>query len=83
MTSQDTVGRRRRPVSRARRVGNAVIGALAGAAAGAAATWLATSPDRIVPWIVGTLALLGAGLGYRYGRGVVRAAGQSLWEAWW
>lgn len=83
MTSQDTVKRHRRPVSRARRVANAVIGALAGGAAGAATAWLAAQPDRIVPWVVGILALLGAWLGYRHGRGVARAAAQSLFEAWW
>lgn len=86
-TSFDTpVGTRprgRRPLPRTRRIANACIGALAGGAAGAAAGWLAFPPDRIVPWIIGTLALLGAALGYRHGRGVVRAAARSLFAAWW
>ena len=73
--------RRRTPVARTRRVVNAVIGALAAGAAGAAAVWLAAPPDRVVPWIVALMAALGAGLGYRHGRGVVRAAGEALVSA--
>jgi hypothetical protein len=42
---------------------------------------LAAPPDRIVPWFIGGMALLGATLGYRYGRGVVRAAGAAFLEA--
>lgn len=73
--------RRRRPPSLPRRIANAALGAIASGAAGGATVWLAAPPDRIVPWFVGGMALLGAALGFRYGRGVVRSAGQALLEA--
>lgn len=79
----DTRLRRRRPASRARRIVNAGIGAVAGGAAGAATVWLAAPPDRFAPWFIGLLTLLGATLGYRYGRGVVRATALSFRDAWW
>ena len=82
-TPAGTHVRRRRPPSRTRRIMNACIGAVAGGAAGAATVWLAAPPDRFAPWFIGLLTLLGATLGYRYGQGVVRAATQSLFEAWW
>ena len=70
--------RRPTPVARTRRVVNTVIGALGAGAAGAAAVWLAAPPDRVAPWIIAIMALLGAGLGYRHGRGVATAAGKAL-----
>jgi len=38
--------------------------------------------DGVLPgWIVGGLAALGAGFGYRYGRGVAKATFTALYEA--
>jgi hypothetical protein len=80
-TLQVTPVRPRRRLSPRRRLANAVLGASAAGGCGAITVWLAAPPDRVVPWFVGGMALLGAALGYRHGRGVVRSAGRALLEA--
>ena len=64
-----------------RRAGHAALGAASAGVAGGLTVLLAAPPTFIIPWFVGGLALLGAGLGYRHGRGVMRAAASAFAEA--
>ena len=71
---------RPRPLS-LRRATNAVLGGLSGGAAAWVTVWLAEPGDFPARWFIAGLALLGAGLGYRYGRHVVRATWDAFCEA--
>lgn len=66
------------PRSRGRRFADGAIGALSGGAAGAAAAALADPPGFPIAAAAALLALLGAGLGHRWGRGIVRVAAEAL-----
>jgi len=71
----------RRAAPLRRRVGNAALGAVSGGVAGWLSVLLA-GVDGVLPgWIIGGLAALGAGFGYRYGRGVAKATFTALYEA--
>lgn len=72
--------RRRGPLTIARRLGNAALGAASTGAAAWLVVWFADAPADAAPWCVRGIAPLGAALGFRYGRRVVGAAGGALFD---
>jgi hypothetical protein len=60
--------------SRGRRLADAAVGAVSCGLAGALAVWLADPSGFPLALGVGGLALLGAALGYRWGRGIAEVA---------